>query len=341
MLGILSNLLYDVLHHILFYSTMQKLKVTCAEKYVLIDKEFKFDFPVEYTEHHQLNQKQFSETVKGQNVIIISDLVVDETVLHNNPDLRLIALCSTGYNHVDLSLLKKHGVKLCNIRGYAGDAVAEHAFTLMINLIKNFNAQVNAIKDDVWAKQNSSFCLAAPMGELKGKTLTILGKGEIGLSLSEKAKAFGMHVIFSEHMNAPICRQGYVPFEEAIMQADVLSLHCVLNQDTKHIINSSVISKMTRGSILINVGRGGLVNTNDVISALNNSHLAGYGTDVLEEEPPRIDNPLINLQKTNHNVIVTGHIGWATNEAQQRLFNILEDNINKNIQGKDQNLVRQ
>lgn len=316
---------------------MKTLKITCVEKGVLINKAFQFDFPNEYTEYEQLTQQEFYDKVHDQDVLIISDLKVDARVLENNPNLKLLALCSTGYDHVDVALLKAKNVKIANIRGYAGDAVAEHAFILMMNLIKNFASQVNAVQQGQWSEGSVSFYLAAPIRELKNKTLAILGKGEIGASLAEKAKAFGMNVIFSERKNAVTCRDGYVPFDQAIQQADVFSLHCELNAETRGMIDADVLSKMKQNSILVNVGRGGLVNNLDVVHALERGHLGGFGADVLDQEPPSKDHPLLNVKHPN--VMITAHIAWATDEAQQRLFSILESNVNQNIQGHDQNLV--
>ena len=318
---------------------MSAIKVTCAEKYVLIDQQFQFDFPVEYTEFQQLDQEQFQTEVHDQDVIILSDLNINEQVLANNPNLKLLAICSTGFDHVNLPLLKQHGVQVCNIRGQASDAVSEHAFALMMNLIKNFNQQTEGVKQGRWSNCGSSFLLAAPMGELKNKTLTIMGKGSIGLSLAQKAEAFGMKVIFSERKNATECREGYVPFEQAVQQADILSLHCALNTDTQHLMDASVFNLMKNNSILINVGRGALVHDADLVAAIESKKIAGFGTDVLNQEPPANDHPLIQLQRQHDNVLITGHIAWGTNEAQQRLFDILESNINQNMQGHPQNLI--
>ena len=316
---------------------MKTFKITCAEKGVLINKAFNFDFPVEYTEYEQLSQQDFYTQVHDQDVIIISDLKVDEQILANNPELKLLALCSTGYDHVNIDLLKSKNINVCNIRGYAGDAVAEHAFILMMNLIKNFGAQLNAVQNGAWSEGSVSFYLAAPIRELKGKTLAIVGKGEIGTALADKARAFGVNVIFSERKNAKNCREGYVAFDQAIEQADILSLHCALNDETREMINQNVLNKMKKDSILINVGRGGLINNHDVVHALENNQIAGFGADVLDQEPPTKDYLLL---KTNHpNVMITAHIAWATDEAQERLFSILEDNVNKNILGIEQNLV--
>lgn len=316
---------------------MNPIKICSVEKYALLDQPFKFDFPVEYTEYQNLTVDEFKHNVHNQNVIIVCDLDIDEIILENNPDLKLVALCSTGYNHINVQLLKERGIKVCNIRGQATDAVAEHAFTLMLSLIKNFQQQVNAVSNGAWVKTQKAFYLAAPMRELKGKTLVILGKGTIGHSFAEKAKVFGMKVIFSEHRHALFCREGYMPFDEAIKQADVLSLHCVLNNETQEVIDSDVFKMMKPDSLLINVGRGALINEKDLAEAIQTNKIGGYGADVLSSEPPSEDNPLLQLEHPN--VIITGHIAWATEEAQQRLFLILQDNINKNLQEVEQNLI--
>lgn len=318
---------------------MSTLNVACLEKYVLINKNFDFNFDCNYVEYEKISQEDFENKIQDQDIIIISDLIINEKVIHNNPNLKLVALCSTGYNHVDMNLLRQHGIKVCNIRGYAGDAVAEHAFILMMNLIKNFNLQADGIKNGLWCNENGSFYLAAPIRELKNKTLAIIGKGEIGLSLAEKAKAFGMNVIFSERKNSSECREGYVAFNTAIQQADIVSLHCELNDLTRHLIDGAVLTQMKPDSILINVGRGGLVNEVDLACALENKTISAYGTDVLSVEPPANDHPLIELQRKIPNIIITGHIAWATDEAQVRLFNILENNINQNMQGGEVNLI--
>lgn len=316
---------------------MNTVKVTCVEKGVLLNKAFQFNFPVEYTEYEQLSQQQFYDQVHDQDVLIISDLKVDKKILDHNPNLKLLALCSTGYDHVDVDLLKSRNIKICNIRGYAGDAVAEHAFVLMMNLIKNFSSQVKAVQDGTWSDSPVSFYIAAPIRELKNKNLVIVGKGEIGQSLAEKAQAFGMKVIFSERKHATTCREGYVPFTQAIQLADVLSLHCELNDETRYMIDRTVLSQMKKDSILINVGRGGLIYSEDVAEALTNQQIAGFGADVLDQEPPAADHPLLKLKHPN--VMITAHIAWATDEAQERLFSILENNVNQNILGHDQNLV--
>lgn len=313
------------------------MKISCLEKYVLIDRAFQFEFACQYTEYQQLSQQQFDEQIHDQDVIILSDLTINEKILQHNPKLKLVALCSTGYDHIDIALLKQHGVKVCNVRGHAHNAVAEHAFTLMINLFKQFHLQSQGVHDLTWSKSNSAFYLAAPIRELYNKTLVIIGKGAIGSSLAEKAKAFGMQVIFSERKHATVCREGYMPFDQAIAQADVVSLHCELNDETRHLIDLAVLKQMKPDSVLINVGRGGLIQDADLVYALTHHLIAGFAADVLSQEPPPQDHPLLTLQHAN--VLLTGHIAWASDEAQLGLFQSIQDNINRNIQGREQNIV--
>lgn len=175
------------------------------------------------------------------------------------------------------------------------------------------------------------------MQEFKNKKLVIVGKGEIGTSLALKAQAFAMQVIFSERKNATHCREGFMPFDQAIQEANILSLHCILNDDTKVMINLEVLSKMKNNSFLINVGLGALINTDNLIKALEEHRIAGFTSDVLDQEPPAQNHPLLKLQHPN--LIITAHIAWATEEAQQRLFSILESNINLNMQGTPQKIV--
>ncbi|MCG2574775.1 D-2-hydroxyacid dehydrogenase [Acinetobacter sp. ME22] len=311
--------------------------ITCAERNVLINRAFEFLIPVKYTEHERLSQTELELKVLNQHVIIVHDLNITEKVLQNNPDLILVALCSTGYDHINLDLLNKHNVKVCNIRDHANDAVAEHSFALMIVLIKNLHHQIEAVKNGVWSRHKDSFYLAAPMRELKGKTLVIIGKGNIGLSLAKKAEAFGMNVFFSERKNSDFCRPGYIPFKDAISCADVLSLNCQLNKDTKNLINLETLKLMKKTSIIINAGRGGLINDLDIILALQNDMIAGFGTDVLNQEPPPLNHPLIKFKHPN--LLITAHIAWATNEVQERLFLQLESNINNNLRGIHQNII--
>ncbi|WP_130804808.1 D-2-hydroxyacid dehydrogenase [Acinetobacter ihumii] len=318
---------------------MQPIRITCTEKQYLGHEQFKFDFPVDYTEFERLTQQQFYDQVKDQHVLIVNDLQVDQRVMENNPDLKLIALCSTGFDHIDIQLAKQRNVKVCNIREYAGDTVAEHAFLLMLNLIKNFQFYQNSVMSGAWS-ESQCFCYQddlKPIYDLKGKNLVIVGRGEIGQSLAIKAQAFGMQIFFAERPNQTTCREGYIPFHKALHIADVLSLHCALNDDNRGVINRENLSLMKPNSFIINVSRGALVNDQDLLLALRSGHIAGYAADVITPEPPSKDHPLLNSGLSN--ILLTPHIAWASEEAKKRILNILIQNIELNLQGFDSNRV--
>ncbi|MFU8926087.1 D-2-hydroxyacid dehydrogenase [Acinetobacter puyangensis] len=318
---------------------MQHVRVTCTEKKYLGDCEFKFDFPVNYSEFEKLTQQQFYDQVKDQHVLIVNDLKIDQQVMDSNPDLQLIALCSTGFDHVDIQLAKQRNIKVCNIKEYAGDTVAEHAFLLMLNLVKNLQFYQNSVKSGQWSDSNC-FCFQdehMPIYDLKGKKLVIVGRGEIGQSLAQKAQAFGMQICFAERPNQTHCRDGYIPFQTALQMADVLSLHCALNNDNRHMLDQETLGLMKSKSFIVNVSRGALVNEQDLMVALRSGHIAGYAADVMTQEPPSRDNPLLNSGLSN--VLLTPHIAWASEEAKQRMFEILVQNIELNLKGIDTNRV--
>ncbi|RKG30487.1 hypothetical protein D7V21_15930 [Acinetobacter guerrae] len=209
----------------------------------------------------------------------------------------------------------------------------------MLNLVKNFQFYRNSVLDGQWSKSNS-FCYQdnqAPIYDLNEKNLVIVGRGEIGLSLAKKAEAFGMHVFFSERPFQETCRDGYIPFNEALQIADILSLNCALNADNQHMLNQKTLSQMKANSFIVNVSRGGLVNEQDILDAIRTGHIAGYAADVMAQEPPHINNLLVS--RNLHNILITPHIAWASKEAKQRMCKLLLQNIHLNLQGIDTNRV--
>lgn len=314
--------------------------ITCTEEKFLISNHFNFTFPHHYQGYTQLNQTQFESCVCHQDVLIVNELRVTEKVYQNNPNLKLIALCSTGYEHIDLSLAEKYGVKVCNIRGYATQSVAEHAFMLLLSLFKNFSFYQQAAHQGTWSKSHDFCYLDAhfPIYELNQKTLVIFGQGEIGQSFAQKAHAFGMRILYAERPSASTIRAGYTEFWHAITQADVLSLHGQLSESTQNCINAQVLQQMKIGSFLLNVSRGGLIDEQAVVEALEKKHLAGYAADVMTQEPPFITHSFL---QPHLNVVLTPHVAWGSVEAQQRLFDILTQNIHLNLQGQNANLLSQ
>jgi len=203
--------------------------------------------------------------------------------------------------------------------------------------MRNLPAYQRDVAAGLW-ENSPFFChLGAPMRDLNGKTLAIFGRGNIGKTLATYAQAFKMNVVFAEHKNAQSVRDGYVSFDKAIRSADVVSLNCPLTPQTANMISEAELQQMKPGAILINCGRGGLVDEAALVAALKYGQIGGAGFDVLTQEPPRDGNPLLKARLPN--LIVTPHIAWASQEAANRLFDILLDNINRFVAGNPQNLV--
>lgn len=317
------------------------INITFAETHALI-RTLNFDkqslpCSISFNQFNHLSQSGFETQVKNQSIIILNDLCITPQVLFNNPELQLVALCSTGYDKQPIQWLQSKGIHLCNVREYASHSLAEHAFMLMMNLIKSFSSYNEAVRCGKWS-QSGHFCyLDQPIYELYQKTLVIIGSGTSGKALASRAKAFGVKVIFSERKNAVHCREGYVPFLQAIQLADIISLHCELNEDTYHLIDEEMLLMLQKHTLLINIARGGLVDETAVIHALLTGDLGGYASDVLTQEPPVINHPMITTRLPN--LLITPHIAWASQEAQYRLVAEIEENIYAYLQGCPKNLV--
>lgn len=316
---------------------MNQKKVVVLDADTLPGRTFHFDFPHELAVYGTTDAAETAVRVCGAHIVITNKVVVSADIIADNPQLELIAVSATGVNNVDIEAAKAAGVAVCNVRAYGNESVAEHAFMLMIALMRNLPAYQRDVAAGLWEK-SPVFChYGAPIRDLNGKTLAVFGRGNIGRTLARYAQAFGMRVVFAEHKHAPAVREGYVSFEDAVQAADVLSLHCPLNAQTENMIGENELQQMKPGAVLINCGRGGLVDENALLAALKYGQIGGAGVDVLTEEPPRGGNPLLKARLPN--LIVTPHTAWASREALDRLFDILLANINAFVKGEAQNRV--
>ena len=316
---------------------MNPLQIVVLDRDTLVNRPFDFDFPHTLSSYGSTEAHQTAERIQGADIIITNKVVISAEHIAANPQLKLIALAATGVNNVDVEAAKQNGTAVCNIRAYGNESVAEHAFMMMITLMRNLPAYQRDVAAGLW-ENSPFFChLGAPMRDLNGKTLAIFGRGNIGKTLATYAQAFKMNVVFAEHKNAQSVRDGYVSFDEAIRSADVVSLNCPLTPQTANMIGEAELQQMKPGAILINCGRGGLVDEAALVAALKYGQIGGAGFDVLTQEPPRDGNPLLKARLPN--LIVTPHIAWASQEAANRLFDILLDNINRFVAGNPQNLV--
>ena len=316
---------------------MNPIHIVVLDRDTLVNRPFDFDFPHTLSSYGSTEAHQTAERIQGADIIITNKVVISAEHIAANPQLKLIALAATGVNNVDVEAAKQNGTAVCNIRAYGNESVAEHAFMMMITLMRNLPAYQRDVAAGLW-ENSPFFCyLGAPMRDLNGKTLAIFGRGNIGKTLATYAQAFKMNVVFAEHKNAQSVRDGYVSFDEAIRSADVVSLNCPLTPQTANMIGEAELQQMKPGAILINCGRGGLVDEAALVAALKYGQIGGAGFDVLTQEPPRDGNPLLKARLPN--LIVTPHIAWASQEAANRLFDILLDNINRFVAGNPQNLV--
>lgn len=266
----------------------------------------------------------------GAEVAIVNKVVLDAQIIKSCPDLKMIAVTATGTNNIDLPAAAAAGIRVCNVIEYGRPAIVQHTFTLLLALCNRLLDYNNDVQNGRW---NSSpiFCLMDyPIVELEGKTIGIIGYGDLGKGVAKMAEAFGMKVLLGARPGQPRDSvDGYsrLELDELLPQVDVLSLHCLLSDDTHDLIDREALAKMKASAYLLNLARGGIVNEQALADALKSGDLAGAATDVLSMEPPRNGNVLLDREIPN--LIVTPHCAWASREARQRLL----DKTALNIQG--------
>ena len=273
--------------------------------------------------------------LQDASIAVTNKFVVDAALFARTPRLRLICVAATGTNNVDLSAACERGIAVANVPGYATPSVVEHVFALILSLQRRLSEQEHAARS-LWAHQRN-FCIADfPTRELHGKTLGIIGYGELGQSVAAIGRAFGMQVLVAQRPGGDD-RSGRVPLEELLRASDVVSLHCPLTANTRGLITARELALMKTTALLINTARGGIVDEQALMAALQNGRLGGAGIDVLREEPPRHGSPLLLARLPN--LIVTPHVAWASCEARQRLVDELTANIVAFLKGEARNRV--
>lgn len=277
------------------------------------------------------------ERAYNADIIITNKVVISEKLLSQLPNLKLICVAATGTNNVDLSAAKARSIVVTNASNYAGASVAQYIFAQLLDYFQHTQSHIQNVTQGLWPKSPSFCVLGQPFNELSGKTLGIIGYGHIGQTVASIAKAFGMEILIAERPKAKTLRAGRVSFDDMLRQADIVSLHCPLTANTEGLFNHSVFSMMKPSTVLVNTARGGLINSRDLKQALINKDISYAILDVLEVEPPPSDHLL--LQGDVNNLTITAHIAWASQEAQQRLINILANNINGFTNGKIINQV--
>ena len=312
---------------------------------ILNSAKFNFDQKLDFsnlkkisdvTEYSSSTADEIPGRVKDINILITKELPVPADLIKKLPDsVKLICEAGTGFNNIDIAAAKEKNIIVCNVPGYSTDSVAQLAFSFILNLSSSIKQQQLMIKQKNF--DNFTRFLQVPHSEIKGKVLGVIGAGTIGKQVIKIALAFGMKVLFYD-LNPGSWGDGDVTsssIDELLKQSDFVTLHCPLTADTRYFLDKDKLKLMKPSAFVVNTSRGALIKENDLIEALKNKQIAGAALDVLDPEPPSIDNPMFEME----NVILTPHIGWQTIEARQRLVERLTENISSYINGKPVNVV--
>ena len=290
------------------------------------------------TVYDRSSPDQIVERAIDADAVLVNKVILNESVLSQLPKLRYIGVCATGYNNIDINSTNKYGIVVTNVKAYGPASVAQHTFALLLALVNHIELHSQSVRNGDWAASEDFCYWKTPLVELAGKTIGLVGLGDIGSQVAKIASAFGMKVIAfrknpEQTHNTDI---EMVSMETLFKQSDVISLHCPLTEETKDLINAERLSWMKPTAYLLNTGRGPLINEEDLANALKNKTIAGAGLVVLSCEPPRTDNPLI----TAPNCVITPHIAWASFEARKRLLQMVADNLSAFMEGEATNVVK-
>ncbi len=279
------------------------------------------------TEYDLTTEEQVPERIGDADVVIINKLPMNEKTLAKAKNLKLICLTATGTNNIDFPYTDSRGIAVRNVAGYSTESVVQHTFALLFYLYEKLPYYDNYVKTEAYAYAPFFCHIEEKFHELYGKTWGIIGLGEIGHRVAEVAKCFGCKVIYystSGKNNDPVYER--VSLDRLLSESDIVSIHAPLNNDTLNLMNRACFEKMKKTAYLLNLGRGPIINEQDLYDALTNDMIAGAATDVLVKEPMSKDNPLIKI-KDSKKLLITPHIAWATVEARQRCADRVYGNI--------------
>lgn len=271
--------------------------------------------------HDRTPQEKVVETIGDAEVIYTSKNKINGEIMDACPNLKFIGVLATGYDNIDIQAAKDRGIAVCNVPGYSTDPVAQHTFALLLEITNHVALHNQAVQAGEWSAADDFCIVKKPISQLAGKSLGIIGYGNIGRKVASIAEAFGMTVnIYSRD-------------KEAAMKSDIVSLHCPATSENRGFINRQFISQMKDGAILINTARGALINEADLAEALSSRKISAAGIDVLDGEPPRADNPLIGAP----NCFITSHIAWASKEARTTICKVSASNLESFLSGGTDN----
>ena len=322
---------------------MKPLNIVVLEGYVNNPGDLSWDALESYgavTVYDRTPRDQLAQRVAEADIAVSSKVVWDAEALGWAPNLKMIALTSTGYNVVDLDAARERGVTVSNVPAYSTPDVAQMTFALLLELCLHVGEHSQLVMDGGWTRAKDFSFWNTPLVELAGRTLGIVGMGSIGQAVCRIARAFGMFVVFENRSAKPQFEGDgvrQVDLDELLAASDVVSLHVPATPATDRMMNARTIARMKDGAYLLNTARGTLVDEQAAVDALRSGKLAGFAADVVSVEPMRADNPLLQAQGLN--IVVTPHIAWATHEARARLLATVAANVGAFVEGHPQNVV--
>lgn len=270
--------------------------------------------------------------LQDADIAIVNKCRLDAALIAKLPRLKAIMVAATGMDNIDLQAARAAGIQVFNVTDYAGTAVPQHVFALLLALSNQLFSYSTAVQRGDWSRSQSFCLLDYPIFELAGKTMVIVGYGVLGQATAALARAFGMRVLIAERPDATLIRDGRTAFNAALAQADVVSLHCPLTEQTRHLLNQQSLALLKTGAIIINTARGGLIEPEALLHALHSGQVSAAALDVLSIEPPPASDLLVNSKLPN--LLLTPHIGWASREARARMVEKLVYNIHTFISSK-------
>lgn len=294
--------------------------------------------PHQWINYSATAPEQVIERCQGADILVVNKVPITDEILAACPELKHIAVSATGFNIIDIAACQRRNISVSNIQNYALTTVPEHVLSLVLNLRRQVIYHRQQVIEGQWQKSDSFCMIDKPIRDLRGAIFGVVGLGGLGLATAQLAHAIGMQVIYASRSDHQCDFAKKVLLKELITKADVISLHCSLNEDTKNLIDTPQFAAMQPTAILINTARGGIVNEQAAVQAILNQQIAGIGIDVLEQEPPNNDSPLLEIAHLS-NVIITPHNAWGSVQALQTLADTLMDNIEAFINGTPQNIV--
>ncbi len=314
------------------------MKITILEAATISKGDVSFDGLRELgevTEYPLTPTDKIVQNVGDAEIVLCNKTPFTEDVLRACPNIKYIGLCATGYNNIDLKTCRELGITVCNVPAYSSAAVAQQVFAFILNFYSRVSEYDDFVQGGGWLKSETFSDFVFPTKEISGKTLGIIGYGSIGRKVANIARAFGMSVIVNTRTAKQDSSVRFADVKEVFAEADIITVHCPLTEETKGLINKENLALCKPSCIIINTSRGAVVNEYDLAEALNNGRIAAAALDVLTEEPMSADCPLIGAK----NCVITPHVAWAALETRERLVKAVTENVRAFIAGKPINIV--